>query len=139
MGISSYASSKLAVIKLGQTLSLGTSSLSTPMPCDPMLTNPEYPVLRVFSLHPGIVDAADRGMVVDAFTPFAKDTQGLTGGVSLWLDTPKADFLKGGFISANWDVNEMEAHKSEIADGKLTELAFLKAQLGPEGHPWESK
>lgn len=98
--------------------------------------NLEYPKLRVFSLHPGIVEAADRGMVVDAFTPFAKDTQALTGGVSLWLDTPKADFLKGGFLGSNWDVNEMEAHASEISEGKLTELGFLNAKLGPEGHPW---
>jgi hypothetical protein len=103
------------------------------------LQNPEYPNLRVFSLHPGIVDAADRGMVVDAFTPFAKDTQALTGGVSLWLDTPKADCLKGGFTSVNWDVDEMYAHASEISGGKLTELGFLNAKLSPEGHPWGSK
>ena len=78
-------------------------------------------------------------MVVDAFTPFAKDTQALTGGVSLWLATPKADFLRGGFLSVNWDINEMEAHASEITDSKLTELGFLNAKLGPEGHPWGSK
>jgi len=78
-------------------------------------------------------------MVVDAFTPFAKDTQALTGGVSLWLDTPKADCLKGGFTSVNWDVDEMYAHVSEISGGKLTELGFLNAKLSPEGHPWGSK
>lgn len=78
-------------------------------------------------------------MVVDAFTPFAKDKQSLMGGVSLWLDTPKADCLKGGFLSANWDVNEMEAHATEIADGKLNHLASLNAKLGPEGHPWAGK
>ena len=98
----------------------------------------EYPNIRVFSLHPGIVEAADRGMIVDAFTPFAKDTQALTGGVSLWLGTSRADFLKGGFLSANWDVNELEAHASEITKGKLTELGFLNGRLGPEGHPWDS-
>lgn len=78
-------------------------------------------------------------MVVDAFTPFAKDAQGLTGGVSLWLNTPKADCLRGGFLSVNWDVDEMEAHASEITGGKLTELAFLNAKLGAEGHPWDSE
>ena len=98
----------------------------------------EYPNIRVFSLHPGIVDAADRGMIVDAFTPFAKDTQALTGGVSLWLTTSKADFLRGGFVSVNWDVQEMESHASEIAEGKLTELGFLNAKLSDGGHPWDS-
>ena len=61
----------------------------------------EYPKMRVFSVHPGIVEAADRGMIVDAFTPFAKDKQALTGGVSLWLSKPKAHFLNGGFLSVN--------------------------------------
>lgn len=59
-------------------------------------SNAEYPHLRVFSLHPGIVYAADRGMVVDAFSPFAKDSQELVGGMSLWLGIgSKADFLRG--------------------------------------------
>ena len=78
-------------------------------------------------------------MVVDAFSPFAKDSQMLTGGVSLWLATAKADFLKGGYVSANWDVEDMEAHASEITGGKLVELGFLNAKLGPEGYPWGSK
>ena len=77
-------------------------------------------------------------MIVDTFTPFAKDTQALTGGVSLWLATPRADFIKGTFLSANWDVNELEAHASEITNGKLTELGFLNAKLGPEGQSWGS-
>ena len=75
-------------------------------------------------------------MVRENFKPFAKDTQRLTGGVSLWLTTPKADFLNGGYLSVNWDVNEMEAHASEITGGKLVQLGFLNAKLGPEGHPW---
>lgn len=76
---------------------------------------------------------------MDVFTPFAKDKQALMGGVSLWLDTPKADFLRGGYLSVNWDVEEMEAHAGEIKEGKLHQLAFLNAKLGPEGHPWGSK
>ena len=96
-------------------------------------------------------------MVLDAFAPFAKDTQRLTGGVSLWLDTPKADFLRGGFLSVNCespegiecsddlgpcltqlkgDVDEMTLHNSEIKDQELNQLGFLNAKLGPEGHPW---
>ena len=76
--------------------------------------------------------------MLDAFVPFAKDTQALTGGVSLWLDTPKAGFLNGGSLSVNWDVNEMEAHADEIKEGRLNHLGFLNAKLGPEGHPWKT-
>ena len=57
--------------------------------------------MLVFSVHPGIVEATDRGMVVDAFTPYAKDKQALTGEVSLSLSTPKAQFLNGGFLSSD--------------------------------------
>ena len=76
-------------------------------------------------------------MVIDAFTPFAKDTQVLTGGFTLWLATAQADAFKGGFLTSNWDVEEMKAHEDEIVEGKLLELAFLNAKLGPEGHPWK--
>ena len=49
-----------------------------------------------------------------------------------------ADFARGGYLSVNWDVDEMVAHKDEIREGKLNQLGFLNATLGPEGHPWRS-
>lgn len=137
-GISAYSGSKLAVIKLDEYL------------------DAEKPDLRVFSVHPGIVATTDtkRGMVVDAFTPFAHDTGLQTGGLSLYLATPRADHLRGGFISVNCesplysmicddmltlagDVEEMETHKKEISEKKLLKLSFLGAKLSPTGHPWE--
>jgi len=89
-------------------------------------------------MHPGLVAASPsgRGMVVDAFTHFAKDTQALTAAMTLYLQKPEADFLKGGFLSVNWDVEEMEAHREEILEGKLLKLGFIGGKLGPEGHPW---
>jgi hypothetical protein len=93
----------------------------------------------MFSIHPGIVEAANgRGAVVDAFTPFAKDKQALTAGLTLWLQKEEADFLRGGFVSVNWDVDELKKHKEDIVEGKLLKLAFLNAKLGPEGHPWNT-
>jgi hypothetical protein len=93
----------------------------------------------MFSVHPGIVAPSSdgRGAVVDNFTPFAKDTQALTAGLTLYLQQEKAEFLRGGFVSANWDVEEMEKHQNEIVEGKLLKQAFLGAKLGPEGHPWK--
>lgn len=110
----------------------------------------------MFSVNPGIVEKNEgRGMLVDAFKPFAKDTGISTGGLSLYLSTPKADHLRGGTISVNCkfntpyfclsqlmtksgDVDEMEEHKSEIVDKKLLKIAFLNATLSPDGHPWET-
>jgi len=38
----------------------------------------------------------------------------------LWLASPEAAFLKGRYVWANWDVEEMLAKKEEIeADPKL--------------------
>lgn len=44
-----------------------------------------------------------------------------------------------GTRSVVGDIEEMEQHKDEIVEKNLLKTAFLNAQLGPEGHPWESK
>jgi NAD(P)-dependent dehydrogenase (short-subunit alcohol dehydrogenase family) len=120
-GKSGYSTSKLAAIKLGEYLDV------------------EQPELRVFSVHPGIVAAENgRGSVLEDLLPFSKDTPALTGGLTLYLGTPDADFLKGGYIHANWDVSELEQHKDEILEKKLVKLAFLNGQLQPGGYPWSS-
>ena len=35
------------------------------------------------------------------FAPFATDSGLLTGGMTLYLSTPRADYLKGGLCSVN--------------------------------------
>ena len=35
------------------------------------------------------------------FAPFAIDSGMLTGGMTLYLSTPRADYLKGGLCSVN--------------------------------------
>lgn len=120
-GMSGYSASQLATIKLGEFLDL------------------EHPKLRVFSVHPGMVEAENgRGMVVEALLPFSKDKPGLTGALAVYLATDKADFLRGGYIHANWDVEELEAHKDEIAEKKLVKLGFINGKMQPGGYPWSS-
>ena len=50
----------------------------------------------------------------------------------MFLTTPRADFLRGRWISANWDVNELETKKDDITDQGLLKLG-LKATFGPRG------
>ncbi|KAI3401096.1 hypothetical protein diail_241 [Diaporthe ilicicola] len=120
-GMSGYSASQLAKIKLGEFLDL------------------EQPKLRVFSIHPGMVEAEKgRGMVVEPLLPFSKDKAGLTGALAVYLTTDRADFLKGGYIHANWDVEELEAHKDEIAEKKLLKLAFINGRMQPGGYPWSA-
>jgi NAD(P)-dependent dehydrogenase (short-subunit alcohol dehydrogenase family) len=84
-GMSAYSGSKLALMKLAEYL------------------DTEKPDLRVFTVHPGIVAVTEtnRGAVVDALTPFAKDKGMQTGGLSLYLAQERAAYLRGGFISVN--------------------------------------
>lgn len=50
----------------------------------------------------------------------------------VWLASPEADFLKGKYIWANWDVTELKARAKEIAESDLFTM-----KLG--GWPFDSK
>jgi hypothetical protein len=58
----------------------------------------EQPNVRVFSLIPGIVMS---GMTLDAMKPYAKDTPGLSASWTLFLSTPRAEWMRGGAVSVN--------------------------------------
>ncbi|PVH90206.1 hypothetical protein DM02DRAFT_548265, partial [Periconia macrospinosa] len=84
-------------------------------------------------LLPGIVETS---MTLDALKPYAKDTPSLSASWTLFLSTPRAEWMRGGVLSVNWDIEEMEAHKDEIISDNLLNRAFLNAKLGKDGHPW---
>ncbi|KAF2464568.1 NAD(P)-binding protein [Lindgomyces ingoldianus] len=121
-GASAYTISKLVGLKLAEQL------------------NAEHPNVRSFGIHPGLVRT---NMKIDAFDAMAIDPRKfpvsteMTGGLSLYLSTPRADYLRGGYVTVNWDVEEMEKHAEEIKEKKLLGTSFLNAKLGPEGHPFE--
>ncbi|KAI1778628.1 NAD(P)-binding protein [Hypoxylon cercidicola] len=115
--MSSYTSSKLAQAKLMEFIHV------------------ENPDICCFTLLPGLLKTQ---MTANPYLPFARDDPMLTGGVSLFLCTPRADWMRGGIMSVNWDIEEMEAHKDEIQREGRNKLAFLNAKLGKGGHPWET-
>jgi hypothetical protein len=60
------------------------------------------------------------------WTPYAKDHVDLTGMLALYLvQSPRADYLRGGFVGVNWDVEEMERYKEEIVERKLLRTSWL--------------
>jgi len=59
----------------------------------------------------------------------------LAAAFNLYLASPRADYLRGRFVTANWDVNELESHKEQIEAGTLLRVG-LHAEFGPEGQPW---
>ncbi|ESZ91743.1 hypothetical protein SBOR_7850 [Sclerotinia borealis F-4128] len=82
----------------------------------------EYPTLRVFTTMPGI---AVTEMVSEFFKTYAHDHVDLTGMLTLYLVQERADYLRGGMVSVNWDVEEMEEYKEEIVEKKLLQTSWL--------------
>ena len=61
----------------------------------------------------------------ESFTPYAKDAAELTGGFALYLALDRADYLRNSLTSVNWDIEEMEAHKQDIAEGNLLRIKWV--------------
>lgn len=73
---------------------------------------------------PGIVLSS---IVPEFWLPFAKDHADLTGMQALWLVQPRADFLKGGMVGVNWNVEELEKFKDVIVEKKMVWTSWLPA------------
>jgi hypothetical protein len=58
----------------------------------------------------------------------------LFGSTTVWLAGADADFLRGRFVAANWDVDELLEHKNEIVDGGLLKSQPFKGNIGNGGH-----
>jgi NAD(P)-dependent dehydrogenase (short-subunit alcohol dehydrogenase family) len=70
--------------------------------------------VKIHSMHPGaILTEAARASGHDENTVPWDDAQ-LPGQMAVWLASKESDFLKGRFIWANWDVEEMLGRKSEF-------------------------
>lgn len=62
----------------------------------------------------------------------------LFGSFTIYLAGPQADFLRGRFVAANWDVDDLEKYHEEIvAEGLLKGQPF-KGNTGPGGHDFSS-
>ncbi|KAL4925254.1 SDR family NAD(P)-dependent oxidoreductase [Aspergillus undulatus] len=103
--LSSYSITKLAINKFTAWL------------------NFEHPAITSVSLDPGVVET-DMATSIWYLEPFMKDTPQLTGGTAVWLASGDKQFLSGRTISANWDMEELEAKKQEIVEGDLLTLCF---------------
>jgi NAD(P)-dependent dehydrogenase (short-subunit alcohol dehydrogenase family) len=79
-GMAGYTASKLAFVRIMENLHV------------------EQPGIRVFLLMPGIVQTE---MTVDSLKPYSKDTAGLSGSWTLFLSTPRAEWMRGGIVSVN--------------------------------------
>ena len=70
-----------------------------------------------FAVHPGIVATMPPpiGMAPEA-RAWATDEVGLCGAFLLWLVKERREWLSGRYLSANWDVDELEAKRDIIVN-----------------------
>lgn len=81
----------------------------------------EEPAVRTFALHPGgvMTKLARDSMPPDTHDSLT-DKPELAAGFAVWLATSKkADFLRGRYVSANWDVDQLVAKRDEIVQKDL--------------------
>ncbi|KZP16605.1 NAD(P)-binding protein [Athelia psychrophila] len=82
--------------------------------------------LRTFCFHPGGIptDLAQNmpKFILDHWRDNGHDSPDLSGGFTAWLLTPEADFLRGRYASATWDVDSLLQKKQEILDGDLLKV-----------------
>jgi hypothetical protein len=67
---------------------------------------------------------------------FLVDAPELAAGFSLWLVTQgdRVDFLRGRYVNANWDVQELLARRTEIeAKGLLWTRTIGQEQVHADG------
>ncbi|KAI9149582.1 Short chain dehydrogenase citE [Paramyrothecium foliicola] len=106
-GYSAYRSSKLAATRLLDNYA------------------GDRPGLRVVHMHPGLVrtpGTAPLAAALDGVPGIAWDDAALAGDFAVWLASDEAAFLRGRFVWAGWDVEELMALRGELeADpSKLT-------------------
>ncbi|KAJ4319908.1 hypothetical protein N0V94_003680 [Neodidymelliopsis sp. IMI 364377] len=86
----------------------------------------EHPELAVYSIHPGAVET---DMNKNAGYKEKKEGEDWDwkegGGAADMLASPEGRFLKGRYLWANWDVDELKVRKEEIEGSNLLEMGLI--------------
>lgn len=102
-GASDYQTSKHAINRL----------------CEFVQSDHDADGIKSFAMHPGGV-ATDIGhSMPEHMHEFLVDDPNLAASFAVWLCSGAADWAKGRYLSANWDVTELSALKAEIVQDDL--------------------
>jgi NAD(P)-dependent dehydrogenase (short-subunit alcohol dehydrogenase family) len=75
--------------------------------------------VKCFAMHPGGVATALGMNMPESLHANLVDEPGLAAGFAVWLCSGHADWAKGRYLSANWDVGELAALKDKIVGDDL--------------------
>ncbi|KAF3401257.1 Short chain dehydrogenase andI [Talaromyces pinophilus] len=106
-GFSVYSTAKATVIKMFDYL------------------QEENPTWHINQVQPGVIATEQNAK----FGVTSQDEPELVSHFLTWLASPDADFLKGKFVWANWDVNELEAQSDEIKNSLLLRVILNGATM----------
>lgn len=97
-GASDYQTSKHAINRL----------------CEFVQSDHDEDGIKCFAIHPGGV-ATDLGLKMpEELHEYLDDKPDLAASFVVWLGSGEADWAKGRYLSATWDVGELTAMKDEI-------------------------
>jgi NAD(P)-dependent dehydrogenase (short-subunit alcohol dehydrogenase family) len=93
----------------------------------------ENPTMRVFTVDPGIVETRMFRTFKKTFTAMteAPDDMSLCSDFCVWLASQEAEFLRGRFVSANFDVDELLTRKDEFEKNHM----LLRLHIGGLNQP----
>lgn len=75
--------------------------------------------IKCFAMHPGGVATEIGKAMPNYMHEYLNDDPKLAAGFAVWLSSGRADWAKGRYLSANWDVGELNAMKEEILGDDL--------------------
>ncbi|KZP22874.1 hypothetical protein FIBSPDRAFT_952452 [Athelia psychrophila] len=90
--------------------------------------------LRAFCFHPGDIPMDLPRHLPEGYLANRRagghdsDSPYLGGGFTAWLLTPEADFLRGRYASATWDVDSLLARKQDILEGDLLKFRYYSSE-----------
>lgn len=97
-GASDYQTSKHAINRL----------------CEFVQSDHDEDGIKCFAIHPGGVSTELGRNMPEEMHAYLVDAPELAADFAVWLCSGKADWAKGRYLSANWDVGELIALKDEI-------------------------
>ncbi len=84
--------------------------------------------IKCFAIHPGGVSTELGRSMPEALHAYLIDDPALPAAFAVWLCSGQADWAKGRYLSANWDVDELAALKDRIVQDDLL-VNRLRAKL----------
>ncbi|KAL6250755.1 hypothetical protein RBB50_003058 [Rhinocladiella similis] len=96
------------------------------------------PELSVFHVQPGIVDTDMNKAAGGVEATGIEDQVALPASFHVWLASSEARFLKGKFLWANWDVDELKAQAEQIAASTQFNIDLVGWPFGESDYKFQT-